>query len=231
LTLIWVVLLAAGAAALARFLFSPALALSRFEIAGSHRARTRELLAAVSPDRGRNLLTLNLARVAAALEKVAWVDRVTVSKEFPDALKISLVERVPIALRRAGGRLYWLDRTGVVVAPYDPREEAGDYPVITAPDEQLPAAAELLRRIQEEVPQFAAVLSEIWSLPSGGFGMMDTIFRVPIAVSPSDAPNKIRALLSLREEIGSKGLAPRAIDLRFHRRIVLSGVFGSGRTI
>lgn len=229
--LLWGLFLAAAAAATGRYLFGPTLVLSRFEIEGSHRARTRELLAAVAGCRGKNLLLLNLAPVVASLEKVAWVGRVTVSKEFPDALKISLEEKIPVALRRQGSELFWMDGAGEVIARYDSREEPGDFPVITAPEDQLRGAARLLQGLQQGVPEYAGSLSEIWSLPAGGFGMMDTIFHVPIEVFPDDAPTKIRALLSLREEIESRGLSPQGIDLRFDRRVVLSGAFGGGKRI
>jgi cell division septal protein FtsQ len=229
--LLWVVFLAAAGAAAVRYLGGPALSISRFEIGGCRRARTRDLLAVLSPYRGRNLATLNLAPISAGLEKVAWIDRVTVSKEFPDALKITIAEKTPVALRREGGALFWLDADGRVVAPYDARLEPADAPVVTAPDERLADATGLLRSLQKEIPEYASSLSEIWALPSRGFGMMDSIFRVPIEVMPADAPEKIRALLSLRAEIESRGLAPRAIDLRFDRRIVLSGAWEGDKRI
>src|SRR5512135_3307981 len=122
-TALWLLFLASLALAVSRYLFGPSLALSRFEIEGSRRARTRDLMAAVTPYRGRNLLLLNLAPIVGSVEKVAWVGRVTVSKQFPDALKITLVEEVPVALRRKGDELFWIDAAGSVVDRYDPREE------------------------------------------------------------------------------------------------------------
>lgn len=230
-SVLWILFLAASAAAVARYLFGPSLSLARFEIEGSHRARTRDLMAAVTPYRGRNLLLLNLAPIVARIEKVPWVSRVTVSKQFPDVLRITLLEKTPVALRRRGENLSWLDADGAPVAAYDPREEVGDLPVITAPDQQLAPAVRMILALQTEEPGYAAALSEIWSLPSGGFGMMDTIFHVPIEVFPDDAPKKIRALFSLRDEMEARGLTPRRIDLRFDHRVVLSGAFGGGKRI
>jgi hypothetical protein len=228
---LWLLFFAAAALAVSRYLFGPALSLSRFEIEGTRRARTRDLMAAITPYRGRNLLLLNLAPIVGSVERVAWVGRVTVSKQFPDALKITLEEKVPLALRRRGDDFFWLDGAGSVVDKYDPREEPGDYPVITATDRELVSAARLLTGLQKGVPEYAAALSEIWSLPSGGFGMMDTIFHVPIEVLPDDAPKKIRALFSLRDEIESRGFSLRRIDLRFDHRVVLSGAFGGGKRV
>lgn len=227
----WVLFLAAAGGASYRYLRGPALALSRFEFEGTRRTRTRDLMAALAPFERKNLLLLNLAPVAAALEKAPWVERVTVSKVFPDALRVSVKEKNAIAFCRIGSSLSWLGSTGEVVAPYDPREEAGDYPVITAPADRLPEAAALLGSLQKEIPTYASSVSEIWSLPSGGFALMDSSLRIPIYVSAENAPARVRELLSLRAEIVSRGLSPRGVDLRFERRVVLLGAFGGGKSV
>ena len=232
----WTVLfwfLAAGAASAGtwRYLRSPALLLERFEIEGTRRTRTRDVLAALAPYESRNLLLLNLAPIASAVVKVPWVDRVTVSKELPHALKIMITEKTPIAFCRRGASLFWMDSRGAVVAPFDPRESAGDYPIVTAPDERLPEVAALLASLQRGFPEYASTVSEIWALSSGGFGIMDATLRVPIEVLGSDAPEKIRALFSLKPEMDSRGIVPKSIDLRFDRRVVFSGAFAGGKTI
>ncbi len=231
MAIFWLAAAGVTAAGTYRYLRSPALVLERFEIDGTKRARTREVLAALTPYQGRNLLLLNLAPISAAVEKIAWVDRVTVSKELPHALRISILEKTAIAFCRRGTALYWLDSRGMVVAPLDPRDAAGDLPVVTAPDERLPEAAALLLALQRRFPAYAASVSEIWALSSGGFGIMDGTLRVPIEVLGSDAPEKIRALFSLKPEMDSRGIQPKAIDLRFHRRVVFSGAFGGGKTV
>ncbi|MGH9441179.1 MAG: cell division protein FtsQ/DivIB [Thermoanaerobaculia bacterium] len=227
----WVLFVAFAGGISLRYLRGPALALSRFEFEGTRRARTRELMAAVAPFERKNLLLLNLAPVASAVEKVPWVERVTVSKVFPDALRVSVHEKKAIAFCRIGSSLSWLDASGEIVAPYDPREETGDYPVITATLDLLPAAASLLASLQREIPAYASAVSEIWSIPSGGFALMDSSLRIPIYVAAQDAPTRIRELLSLRSEIVSRGLAPRGVDLRFERRVVLLGAFGGGKSV
>ena len=77
----------------------------------------------------------------------------------------------------------------------------------------------------------SAALSEIASLPDGGFGMMDAIFRKPVRVQRADAPAKIRALLDARAFIESRGWEARAIDLRFADRIILVGAYGAGNRL
>jgi len=232
LTVLFWLLAAAGASAgTYRYLRSPALELERFEINGARRARTRDVLAVLVPYQGRNLLLLNLAPIAAAVEKVPWVERVTVSKELPHGLRIAIVERTPIAFCRRGASLFWLDTRGVIIAPYDPREAAADFPIVTASDDRLPGAAALLVALQKNFPSYAATVSEIWALSSGGFGIMDGTLRVPLEVLGADAPEKIRALFSLKPEMDARGIQPKVIDLRFDRRVVFSGAYGGGKSV
>jgi cell division septal protein FtsQ len=227
----WVLFAAAAGGVSYRYLRGPELSLSRFEIEGTRRVRTRDLMAVLAPFERKNLLLLNLAPVASALEGVPWVSRVTVSKVFPDALRVSVQEKTPIAYCRIGSSLSWLDGSGDIVAPLDPRQEPGDLPVITAPTDRLPDAAALLSSLQAELPAYAASVSEIWSVPSGGFAVVDALLRIPVYVVSPGAPARIRELLSLRAEIESRGFAPRGVDLRFERRVVLLGAFREGRSV
>jgi cell division septal protein FtsQ len=231
IVLFWVLAASAAGAGIYRYLRSPALDLERFEIEGTRRARTRDVLAVLGPYQGRNLLLLNLAPISAAIERVPWVERVTVSKELPHGLRIAIVERTAIAFCRRGSSLSWLDTRGTVIAPYDPREAAADFPIVTAPDERLPDAAALLATLQRSFPSYAATVSEIWALSSGGFGIMDGTLRVPVEVLGTDAPEKIRALFSVKPEMDARGIQPKAIDLRFDRRVVFSGAYGGGKSI
>jgi hypothetical protein len=85
--------------------------------------------------------------------------------------------------------------------------------------------------LQKEMPAYASAVSEIWSVPSGGFALMDSSLRIPIYVVAESAPARIRGLLSLRPEIDARGFLPRGMDLRFERRVVLLGAFGGGKSV
>lgn len=223
---------AAGAAAgLARFMGGSLFALSRFEITGNRRARTEEILAALEPFRSKNLILLDLAPAAVALAREPWVDRVTLAKRFPDGLRVSIEERRPVALFRQATQLWWVDDGGTPVAPYDGRAERGDYVILSGDRRELPELVALLEDLRAKRPDYFSALSEISALPEGGFGMMDSIFRRPVRVLRRDAAEKIRALLSVRGLLESRGWEARAIDLRFADRIVLEGAYGAGNSL
>jgi cell division septal protein FtsQ len=214
-----------------RFLHGSLFSLARFDISGNQQIRTEEILQSLEPWRGRNLVTMNLAPLAAQLQRLAWVERVTLAKRFPDGLSVRVTERSVVALLKEGNRLSWLDRRGQVIAPYDPRGAPGDYVIISGDRSRLAEAVGLLEDLRQHRPRYVAALSEIDALPDGDFGMMDSIFRRPVRVFRGDAPEKIDALLKARGLIESRGWEARAIDLRFADRIVLEGAYGAGNSL
>ena len=178
-------------------------------------------------------MTLDLGPLAERLAREPWVERVTISKRFPDGLSIRIAERRPVALLKGegDGKLVWLDAKGHAIAPYDTRSEPGEYVLVSGDARSLPEIVGLIEDLREKRPEYFSSLSEIAVLPDGGFGMMDSIFRRPIRVLRRDAVEKIGALLDARELIVRRGWEARAIDLRFADRIVLEGAYGAGNSL
>lgn len=225
------VLSLAAAIGLAEFLAGPRFALARYGVSGNTRARTEEILAALSEWKGRNLVALDLAPLAARLAAHPWIERVTLAKRFPDGLAVRVTERRAIALYRDGERFWWVGTDGRLIAPYDPRRDRTEYVILTGERRALPEAVGLLEDLRASRPEYFSALSEIASLPDGGFGMMDAIFRRPVRVLRADAPEKIRALLEARVFIESRGWEAGAIDLRFADRVILVGAYGAGNSL
>lgn len=220
-----------GSIGLLRFLGGSLFAVQRFEISGNGRVRTEEILKALEPWRGANLVTLDLAPVADRLAREPWIERVTLTKHFPDGLCVRPVERRATALLREGRQLLWLDSRGLPIAPYDPRTDHAEYVLVTGDRRILPELVGLLEDLRVRRPEYFSALSEIAALPDGGFGMMDSIFRRPVRVLRRDAPEKIEVLLRARGLIESRGWEARAIDLRFADQIVLEGAYGVGNSL
>jgi len=214
-----------------RFVSGPRFALRRFDVSGNTRVRTEDVLDAASAWSGSNLLALDLAPLAGRLAAHPWIERVTLSKRFPDGLSARITERKAVALYRDGEQFWWVGVDGNLIAPYDPRGDRTQYVIVTGDRRMLPEAVGLLADLRAARPDYVAALSEIASLPDGGFGMMDAIFRRPVRVLRTDAPEKIRALFEARGFVESRGWEARAIDLRFADRIILVGAYGAGNRL
>jgi hypothetical protein len=160
-----------------------------------------------------------------------WIDRVTLAKRFPDGLAVRVTERRALALYRDGKDLWYVGAAGNLIAAYDPRADRAEYVILTGERRSLPEAVGLLEDLRAARPEYVSALSEIASLPDGGFGMMDSIFRRPVRVLRTDAPEKVRALLEARGFVESRGWEARAIDLRFADRVILVGAYGAGNRL
>ncbi len=221
----------ASAAGLAKFASSSRFALTRYDVSGNTRARTEEILVALASWKGRNLLALDLEPLASRLGRHPWIERVTLAKRFPDGLAVRVTERRALALYRDGESFSWVGADGRLIANYDPRLDRTAYVILSGERRALPEAVGLLEDLRAARPEYFAALSEIASLPDGGFGMMDAIFRRPVRVLRADAPEKVRALLEARSFVESRGWEARAIDLRFADRVILVGAYGAGNRL
>ncbi len=95
---------------------SPLFSISRMEVVGTERMSPAEVvrLAAVPAD--ATLIRFPADRVAANVARDPRVDSVTVSRVFPDAMRIRVVERHPIAIVDTGTTTWLIDAQGFVIA-------------------------------------------------------------------------------------------------------------------
>ena len=79
----------AAAGGLSKFASSSRFALSRYDVSGNTRARTEEILLALAPWKGRNLIALDLEPLASRLGAHPWIERVTLRSGSPTASRFA----------------------------------------------------------------------------------------------------------------------------------------------
>ncbi|MGB7170818.1 MAG: FtsQ-type POTRA domain-containing protein [Acidobacteriaceae bacterium] len=82
---------------------------------GNSQLTRADLLSVFGSDVGHNLFTVPLAKRRAALEQIPWVERATVMRVLPNQLRVSVIERTPIAFVQVGGRIELADVNGVLL--------------------------------------------------------------------------------------------------------------------
>ncbi len=171
----WLSLLLAAAAGVVEvrrwILASPFLALREVEVEGNQKVAPWEVRVLGGLALGDNLLTIDVDRVAAGIQRHPWVAEVTVRRVYPDRIKVLIRERKPVAVL-VKEVLYYVDADATVfsrVPPGDPM----DYPVLTgfcAPEllahprvgkKAIRDALELVDRIVEKTPLARADVSEV----------------------------------------------------------------------
>lgn len=103
---------------------TPALGLTEISVAGNLRLTYGQVLEIAGLRLGQNSLGVNVSRVEAALSQNPWVQFVTVRRQLPDKLFITLVERHPSFWVRQDGQLHFADANGEVITQLAPGDSA-----------------------------------------------------------------------------------------------------------
>ena len=124
---------------------------ARFRVAGSENIQasgltevTRaQLLPVFGEDIGRNVFFVPLDERRKQLEQIPWIERATVMRLLPDQIRVSVVERKPVAFTRHGQQIGLVDANGVLLKMAAANMAARHYsfPVVTGIDPGDPADA------------------------------------------------------------------------------------------
>jgi cell division protein FtsQ len=106
---------------------------SSIEFEGNTHVTRAQLLGIFGPDVERNIFTVSLEQRRAELEKLPWVAHATVMRLLPNRMRVSIVERTPVAFVRQGSHIGLVDANGVLLdMPVDSMgKEHYSFPVVT----------------------------------------------------------------------------------------------------
>lgn len=97
-------------------LHSPLLAARHVTIVGAEHTSAADVLSVTGLDRRPPLVDVSTAADASAIDRLPWVERATVMREWPAGIRIAIVERHPVAeVERAPGEYALVDPTGRVL--------------------------------------------------------------------------------------------------------------------
>lgn len=206
---------------------------SRFDVASIEVEGTR----ATTPDRvrqalaayvGRNLLEIDLNRVAADAQGDPWVAGASVNRVLPHTLALAVRERVPGALALLRGTLHLVDDTGFVMGPAGPGF-AYDLPVLTGLDRYkadelaavLARGVTLVGTLREKSPAWAAGVSEIDLSQPDRIAVTRSEPGPRILMDPDRVDRNLDDYLRLQAELPRRVGKAEYVDLRWNRRIAV----------
>lgn len=124
---------------------------SRFRIAGAGNIEATgltqvsraEMLPVFGEDIGRNIFFVPLSERRKQLEAIPWVEHATVMRLLPDHIRVSVVEREPVAFVRQGQQIGLVDAHGVLLTmpAATMAQHHYSFPVVTgiSPRDPLPS--------------------------------------------------------------------------------------------
>jgi cell division protein FtsQ len=127
----------------------------RFRIAGSSNIEAtgltevsrKQMLPVFGEDIGRNIFFVPLSERRRELEEIPWVEHATVMRVLPDQIRVSLVERKPVAFVRQGNTIGLVDANGVLLSmpAATMAQHHYSFPVVTGIDPADPIASRKAR--------------------------------------------------------------------------------------
>jgi cell division protein FtsQ len=192
---------------------------------GNKHLTADELRAFSGIRRNASLLTLSGEKVSEKLLGSPWIKSVSVRKEFPDTLSVTVSEVVPFALLDLNGHLFIINEKGDLL-----EELKGNtipfLPIITGdPSREREGFSEALtmakamndKGLSSERDQIEIVLSKPQELTAIIDGMV-------VKIGAGEHREKLERLLELEEDIQRRKITVDYIDLRFANRVVVKPI-------
>jgi cell division protein FtsQ len=104
---------------------------SSIEIQGNVHLTRDELVNIFGEDVERNIFYVSLAQRRAQLQQLPWVEHATVMRLLPNRLRVSIVERTPVAFVRQGSQIGLVDASGVLLDLPRHGDAHYSFPVVT----------------------------------------------------------------------------------------------------
>jgi cell division protein FtsQ len=120
---------------------------SHIQAAGLTEVSRAQMLPVFGEDIGRNIFFVPLSERRRQLEEIPWIERATVMRVLPDQIRVSVVERKPVAFVRQGQEIGLVDASGVLLAmpPAMMAQHHYSFPVVTGIDAADPLPSRTAR--------------------------------------------------------------------------------------
>jgi cell division protein FtsQ len=140
---------------------------SSIQTTGNSLIERSELIDVFGGDIGRNIFYVSLRQRQRELEEIPWVEHAAVMRLLPDQLRVTVVERRPIAFVRRGSQIGLVDRAGVLLdmTPALMAQRHYSFPVVTGIEDKDPlstraARMQIYSRLMQELDSGATKLSD-----------------------------------------------------------------------
>jgi len=198
-------------------------------VRGNAQLSTGEVIALVGGLRGQHLLRADLEAWRDRVMASPWVSEATLRRVLPSTVEIDVVERLPLAIGRLGGRLYLLDAEGTIIDEYGPQYAEFDLPIVDGLDEGAgaatppdPAKVGLVARVIESLSAdrvLAARLSQLDVADPGNAVVMLEGDPALLQLGDTAFAERVRAYLEIEPALRERVPEIDYVDLRFDARV------------
>ena len=153
---------------------------ANIEAAGLSQVSRADMLPVFGEDIGRNIFFVNLSERRKQLEQIPWIQRASVMRLLPDRIRVSVVERTPIAFVRQGQQIGLVDADGILLTmpAATMTQHHYSFPVVTGIDAGDPQPSRKARMVVYQ--------RLVHDLDSNGQHLSDQISEIDLT-DPEDA--------------------------------------------
>ncbi|OGR39411.1 MAG: hypothetical protein A2051_07990 [Desulfovibrionales bacterium GWA2_65_9] len=187
---------------------TPALGLTEITISGNMRLAYGQVLEIAGLRLGQNSLGVNVSQVEAALSRNPWVEFVTVRRELPDKLFITMVERQPSFWVRQDGALYFADAKGATITQLSPGDSASLPLLEIAPElaeKQQILEAMVARMNQQNLPFALGQMAWVKFTESGQVELYLDALRIRVRADISDWETQFSRIETVWRDLKLRG--------------------------
>jgi len=235
----WSLLIPLVVTLIAVFIFSVqwkrSLKVRHIEVEGLRALAAQEIVAASGVRMNSSLQETDLAGVQRQIMTEPFVKSVNVSRHYPDALRISILEREPIA-SVSGGQMWYVDAAGVIL-PF--RQSALNLPIISGivglqnsragdvvTNREISEAVEVLARARSIDSSLYHFISEVNMNHGGDITLFSVDAGAPIILGRGGVAKKLYMLQAFwTNVVRARGVEElQSIDLRYDDQVVVRWV-------
>ncbi|MBB5342865.1 cell division protein FtsQ [Edaphobacter lichenicola] len=214
---------------------------SSIEFQGDAHVTRAQLLSIFGEDVERNIFTVSLVQRRAELERLPWVAHATVMRLLPNRMRVSIVERTPVAFVRPGSHIGLVDGNGVLLdMPVEARPDGKySFPVVTGISAEDPLSTRAARmKIYE---RFTSELDGSGQKISEGLSEVDLSNPEDVKASIPDKSSEVLVHFGdtdfldryrrFEEHLPEwRTVYPKlsSVDMRYERQVVLEMQPGAG---
>jgi cell division protein FtsQ len=185
---------------------APIFTVERIGVTGNRRLSEADVLARAQVPADVTLVRLSKREIVDRLQKDPWIAEARLDRQFPDALGIEIVERVPVATIDAGGTQVWVvDGSGIWLAKRS-AEDTPALPVVRDIDKLVPQAG-----ARSESPELLNALAVLGGLSPELRARVRTVSAPSIDRTALVLPRGVQVIVGSAEDIAKKDTVARAI--------------------
>lgn len=187
------------------------LEIREIQVEGVHHVTKQEVLDRLSLKKGVALHQVSLSFLADRLRVIAWIKEATLERLPLHTLKVTVVERNPAAIARAGAEHFLTDEEGVLLARLGVRDEPA-LPLLTGADlKSLLQGDPRLRRTMQSSIELARAMAHT--------------VEGRVEIDLSNPLNLVASAKGLRFQFGGDSLLDQWSRFRMVKAVFKPGVF------